>query len=165
MILGSDGKIRPTFPTATGDLLDFPGWHQPGVTAIGPGPLLQENGKQRFEFVYRPSFARQRSLGQTGGVVVSLVTPTSNVLSVTRHERPPHGALAFGLAVSAVILAGGAYLAFPRSDDSSGLRNFRLGVGLPLAAVGLAGGTFSVVMLLRSDRDVAIPLEHARGLP
>jgi hypothetical protein len=164
-ILGPDGKVLLRFPTSTGDMLDFPGWHQRGVTAVGPGPLLQREGQQLLEFVYRPSYEQQRTMRRTISVDVSLATPISNVAAVTRQERPPRTALKLAVAVSAVILGGGVFLAVPRDDDTRGVRNFRFGVGLPLVAVGLAGGAFSLPMLLRPDRDVDIPPERAIGQP
>lgn len=165
-MVNPQGRLMLTFPTATGDLLDFPGFHQRGVTAIGSaGPLSQANGEVGLHFVYRPDYDTQRALGRTASVEIALLTPRDNVAGVFRQERPPRGALWLGFAVSAVILAGGTFIAVPESGDSESVRDVRLSIGLPLVGVGLIAGIWSSLMLLRPDRDVPVPLDAASGSP
>jgi len=159
------GRLMPTFPTSTGDLLDFPGLHQRGVTAVGAGPLSQMQGELGLHLVYRPDYDVQRALGRRSQVDITLLTPRDNVASVLRLERPPRGALWFGFIISSIIGLGGGAVAASTAGSSDAARDVGLAIGLPLVGVGVAAGVWCAAMLLRADRDVPIPLDSAVGSP
>ncbi len=157
------GAVAIDFPAATGDLLDFPGFHLDGVTAIGGPPLSLQDGLHGLHFTFRPSYETQRELGWSPDVRLGLHTPRSNLASVVRVERAGP-AYAFLAGVGGVLAASGA--AFLLSDlGGDGGRGFRVGIGLPLLLTGLSSGGWGLFRFLQPEARIPIPLDEAVGAP
>lgn len=157
------GAVAIDFPVTTGDILDFPGFHLDGVTALGDGPLSLEDGVHGLHFTFRPAYETQRRLGWTPDVRLGLHTPRENLASVVRVQRSGPG-FAFLAGVGGVLAASGA--AFLLSElGGDGGRGFRVGVGLPLLLTGLGAGGWGLFRFLQPEARIPIPLDEAVGAP
>lgn len=162
-LVRADGTVAIDFPVATGDMLDFPGFHLAGVTAVGGPPMTMSEGVHRLRFTYRPSYETQQAMGWSPDVRIALRTDRANLRSVVRYERSSPGH-AFLAGTGLVIAASGA--AFLLSDlGGEGGRGFRIGIGLPLLVAGSSAGGWGLWSWLKPEQRTEIPLDDAFGAP